>query len=77
MYYEQTNKRDKQMNLSIQELIIETTRKCNMACEHCLRGDVENVNIKSLYIRRLFSQIDNIDTLTITGGEPSLKPYCN
>lgn len=58
-------------------IVIEVTRKCNLACEHCLRGCAQNTNIKLEYIDRLFeiisnNNIDYID-LTLSGGEPSLN----
>ena len=31
-------------------VIIEVTRRCNMSCPHCLRGDAQNVDM-DLYIR--------------------------
>ena len=62
------------MKSNIDDLIIEITRKCNMACEHCLRGDAENVNLDIAHVEKLFNQVDSIGTLTITGGEPSLHP---
>lgn len=59
---------------NIDNLVIEITRKCNMTCDHCCRGDVQNMNIKSQYIDKLFKQVESINSLTITGGEPSLNP---
>jgi MoaA/NifB/PqqE/SkfB family radical SAM enzyme len=56
------------------DVIIEITRKCNMKCPHCLRGNAENKNIDIESVRNLFRTIDYISTLTITGGEPSLQP---
>lgn len=61
-------------NLTISEVVIEVTRRCNMACIHCLRGDAEPIDINIKYVDALFKQIGRIGTLTITGGEPSLKP---
>lgn len=58
----------------VDQLIIEITRKCNMACDHCLRGDPENVVIDPEYINEIMSQVSSIGMLTITGGEPSLHP---
>jgi len=58
--------------MNLDDVVIEVTRKCNMQCPHCLRGDVENTTINIDYVRNLFSQVDNINMLTITGGEPSL-----
>lgn len=59
--------------LMIDNISIEVTRKCNMECEHCLRGDSINMNIGHQFIDQLFSKIDAINSLTITGGEPSLN----
>lgn len=52
---------------------IEITRKCNLTCRHCLRGDAQNKNMKEEYITSFLSQVSQFDTLTITGGEPSLN----
>ena len=58
------------------QLIIEVTRRCNMACEHCLRGEPQKLNISDLVLNNFFRQIrdSSIGNLTITGGEPSLVP---
>lgn len=59
---------------NVSNVVIEITRQCNMLCDHCLRGDAENVNINIAYVEKLFKQVEQISTLTITGGEPSLHP---
>lgn len=56
----------------ISNVIIEVTRKCNMNCEHCLRGCAQNMDIEDSTIENLFKKVDSIGTLTVTGGEPSL-----
>jgi len=53
-------------------LILEITRFCNMTCPHCLRGDMQRLRIKKEYIDAALSQIDYIDTIMFSGGEPSL-----
>lgn len=58
-------------------IVIEVTRKCNLACDHCLRGCAQNMNIKLEYIDKLFEILSQkhvgcID-LILTGGEPSLN----
>jgi len=55
-------------------LTIELTRRCNLSCEHCLRGCPENMDIRDEYIDYLFNRVEEIGTLTLTGGEPSLVP---
>ena len=60
------------MELNLYSAGIEVTRKCNMQCEHCLRGAAQRKTISDHHIYRFFSLIDSISTLTITGGEPTL-----
>jgi hypothetical protein len=43
-----------------------------MECGHCCRGDKQKLKIKNEYIDTLFSKIDSIGSLTVTGGEPCL-----
>lgn len=60
--------------LSISDLIIESTRRCNMACDHCLRGKAEKLNMSKNIQETFLSQVESISTITFTGGEPSLYP---
>jgi len=53
---------------------IELTRRCNMACGHCMRGDPQPIDLDPAYLGPFFRQIDFIDTLVLSGGEPSLVP---
>ncbi len=62
------------MNLNYYELSVEITRKCNMKCAHCLRGDAQNKTISKEVIDSLLDQINSIGQLTLTGGEPFLEP---
>lgn len=68
----ETRKESRKMKkVSVENLIIEITRKCNMSCRMCLRGDNEDVNIKTEYIDTLLKRISSIGTIQFTGGEPS------
>lgn len=58
--------------MDISHLIIETTRKCNMACEHCLRGDAQNKNITMETLIPFLKHVNEIGTLSFSGGEPTL-----
>ncbi len=49
---------------------VEITRKCNLDCEHCLRGNPSNVNIKKEILERFFDEVKIADVLVISGGEP-------
>lgn len=55
------------------KIAIEVTRRCNLKCKHCCRGDAENKNISFDYIDSLLSQVKSFSQLTFTGGEPSLN----
>lgn len=60
--------------LTIHDLCIETTRRCNMACAHCMRGDAMNRDLDPALLDKLFSRLSGIGNVTPTGGEPSLNP---
>lgn len=55
-------------------LTIELTRRCNMSCEHCLRGDAQNVTISEEIIDKIFEDTENCLQLYVAGGEPLLEP---
>lgn len=59
--------------LQLNEFAIEITRKCNMKCAHCLRGEAQKRNIHKKYITKVLEDISSIGSLTITGGEPTLN----
>lgn len=61
------------MKLTISSLVVEITRKCNMSCEHCMRGNAQNKNIDFKHIDALLSQCEGIGNVTFTGGEPSMN----
>jgi hypothetical protein len=54
-------------------LILEVTRRCNMTCEHCLRGCKENVDMSKETVDTLLDSTEGIGSLTFTGGEPILN----
>ena len=61
------------MDINISELVIEVTRRCNMECLHCLRGDAQNLDFKIEYLDHLIKAgVTNINTVTLSGGEPTL-----
>lgn len=57
--------------------VIEVTRKCNLQCEHCLRGCAQNKDMSKEVIDKFFKalQKNNVDSISITftGGEPTLN----
>lgn len=58
----------------ISDMVFEITRRCNMRCYHCLRGCSQKVDISHETICNALEEVSRIGCLTITGGEPSLKP---
>lgn len=63
-------------DIQIRTLIIETTRQCQLQCDHCLRGDSDSCVMNKDYIEELLDNVESIDTVTFTGGEPFLNPQC-
>ena len=58
--------------MNIGTLILEVTRRCNMRCEHCLRGDAQKLDMSQEVISATLTDVSTIGTLIFTGGEPSL-----
>lgn len=54
-------------------LVLEVTRRCNMACAHCLRGPAKNKDMAFEGIEPLLAITDSIYSLTFSGGEPTLN----
>ena len=54
------------------DLILEVGRRCNLKCEHCLRGEAQNVTMSFETAKTAIDQFDSIGTITFTGGEPAL-----
>ena len=60
------------MEIYVESLVIEVTRRCNMRCEHCLRGDAQNLDIAKTFLSEIAKHIYP-GSVTFTGGEPSLN----
>lgn len=60
------------MNLTVNNLIIEMGRMCNLNCKHCLRGPSQNIKVSLDTAKYLIDQINGIGSLVFTGGEPAL-----
>lgn len=63
-----------QKKAEISSLVIEVTRRCNMKCPHCLRGPAQALDITQDILDRLLAPVSSIGTITLSGGEPSLRP---
>lgn len=63
---------------SVSNVVIEITRRCNMCCAHCLRGDAENIDIQERYIDAFLDSFEKgacISYIVFSGGEISLNIY--
>lgn len=45
------------------------TQNCNLKCAHCFRGERQNFNVSDETINNTFSNISEIKTFCLTGGE--------
>lgn len=61
------------MDIQLNFLVAEITRRCNMKCAHCLRGNAQRTDMDSSIIHALTCQLSGVGTLNFTGGEPSLN----
>lgn len=57
---------------SVDQLILEVTRKCNMSCPHCLRGAQQNCDMSYETAIAAINQFSSINSITFSGGEPTL-----
>lgn len=57
---------------SVSNFIVEVTRRCNMLCPHCLRGNAQRLDMGDEVIAAMFNDVRYINSICFTGGEPSL-----
>lgn len=60
--------------LDFKTLVFEVTRKCNLKCAHCLRGDAQDISMSTDIIDQVIPQINSVSSISLTGGEPMLAP---
>lgn len=63
----------KRNEIFVGNLCLEVTRRCNMGCAHCLRGNAEDLDMSHETIEQVLGQVDVIGQVAFTGGEPSLN----
>ena len=61
------------MEIYLSQLVLEITRKCNMSCKHCLRGEAQDVDMPLDVIDKTLDAVNGISTITFSGGEPTLN----
>lgn len=60
--------------LHLYYLELEITRKCNLKCKHCCRGEAQDLTISEQVIDTVLDQIHGAAIINLTGGEPMLVP---
>ena len=61
------------MKTQLDYLVLETTRRCNMKCAHCLRGPAQNKDMPYEVIDNALKDVSYIGCITFGGGEPTLN----
>lgn len=59
---------------TIGDLYLEVTRRCNLRCAHCCRGDAQEVDMSGAALAALLGQVRQVGQLGFTGGEPTQAP---
>lgn len=59
--------------VEITTFALETTRRCNMNCDHCLRGGPHPGDMDEDLLRTLLRQVSLINQVVFSGGEPTLN----
>jgi len=59
--------------MTFDKLYLEVTRNCTFKCEHCIKGNRQAVNMDITTLKNTLKDIDHINTLLLTGGEPLLN----
>lgn len=54
-------------------LSIEITRRCNKRCDHCAKGDAQNITITKEIVDRIFLDVADCEMVYILGGETTLE----
>ena len=64
---------NERVKVYVNSLVLEVTRRCNMHCDHCLRGDAEKMDMQQATVDKILDTVDSIGSVTFSGGEPSLN----
>lgn len=67
---------DKEYKTHLHVLSFDVTRRCNLNCEWCLKGESENIDITTEIIDKTFDNVSKylIHGINLFGGEPLLRP---
>lgn len=54
----------------------EVTRRCNLSCPHCMRGEAQDLDMGINIVKSVLDCISSLNYINFTGGEPSLNNSC-
>lgn len=65
-----------EVNYGMVALTFELTRRCNMNCDFCAKGEAQEVDITKEIVDKMLDEVQNfyIHILRLGGGEPFLNP---
>lgn len=58
---------------SLNQLCVEITRRCNKKCEHCMKGEAQDLTITEEIIDKIVTDIPDVSRLLLAGGESLLE----
>ena len=59
--------------IGFSSVAFEITRRCNFTCEHCIRGEAQNMDMSTEVIDSFYGKISELQEIIFTGGEPLLN----
>lgn len=59
--------------IGFSSVAFEITRKCNLSCEHCIRGDAQNMDMPTEVVDSFYDKTSEVREIIFTGGEPLLN----
>lgn len=69
------SRQEMENQMKFKQLTLDFSRLCNSHCRLCKIWKIKNPQTLEIeYIDKLFSQIDELESLYITGGEPYINP---
>lgn len=61
------------MKITLDSILLETTRRCNIGCKLCQRGKPQYIDMSMDVLEKMFADVAHVKFVIITGGEPSLN----
>lgn len=55
------------------KLALEITRRCNKKCEHCMRGEAQNVTMTHEMVDKIIDDVEDVTRLVLFSGEVLLE----